>query len=80
MKRLLLLIFAAAFFPRAQAVVPAPDGGYPVGNNTAEGRYRRSFSPLSTHGRLQHGRGIWRPVFTIPPASQNTATGVNALR
>ena len=36
MTRLFLLIFAAALFPTAQAVVPAPDGGYP-GGNTAEG-------------------------------------------
>jgi len=31
-----LLLACFALLPRAQAVVPAPDGGYP-GNNTAEG-------------------------------------------
>src|SRR5438045_3294630 len=31
-----LLIVCFALLPRAQAVVPAPDGGYP-GGNTAEG-------------------------------------------
>jgi hypothetical protein len=32
-----LATISSAFFPKAQAVVPPPDGGYP-GGNTAEGQ------------------------------------------
>src|SRR5512133_3704080 len=34
---LILILALAAFLPTAQAVTPAPDGGYP-GGNTAEGQ------------------------------------------
>jgi len=33
----MMALFCAAAIPTAQAVVPAPDGGYP-GGNTAEGQ------------------------------------------
>jgi len=75
MKRLLLLIFAAAFFPRAQAVVPAPDGGYP-GGNTAEGDI--ALFSLTT-GDFNTAEGFAALLFNTT-GFQNTATGVNALR
>ena len=75
MKRLLLLIFAAAFFPRAQAVVPAPDGGYP-GGNTAEGDI--ALFSLTT-GDFNTAEGF-AALFFNTTGFQNTATGVNALR
>ena len=34
---ILIGIVCIGLLPRAQAVVPAPDGGYPNGGNTAEG-------------------------------------------
>ena len=91
MKRLLLLIFAAAFFPRAQAVVPAPDGGYP-GGNTAEGdnalfslttgtsNTAIGFAALvsDTTGDFNTAEGSGALLFNTT-GFQNTATGVNAL-
>ena len=91
MKRLFLLIFAAAFFPRAQAVVPAPDGGYP-GNNTAEGtnavfsltsgidNTALGFEALfrNTTGNFNTAEGFGA-LFNNTSGTQNTATGVNAL-
>ena len=91
MKRLLLLIFAAAFFPRAQAVVPAPDGGYP-GGNTAEGdnalfslttgtsNTAIGFAALvsDTTGDFNTAEGSGALFFNTT-GFQNTATGVNAL-
>ena len=35
--QVILAIFTIGFLPKVQAVVPAPDGGYP-GGNTAEGQ------------------------------------------
>jgi len=75
MKRLFLLIFAAALFPRAQAVVPAPDGGYP-GGNTAEGT--NALFSLTT-GDFNTAEGFAALLFNTT-GFQNTATGVNALR
>jgi len=91
MKRLLLLIFVAAFFPRAQAVVPAPDGGYP-GANTAEGdnalftlttgtsNTAIGFGALAsnTTGDFNTAEGSGTLIFNTT-GFQNTATGVNAL-
>ena len=91
MKRLLLLIFVAAFFPRAQAVVPAPDGGYP-GGNTAEGdnalftlttgtsNTAIGFAALAsnTTGDFNTAEGSGALIFNTT-GFQNTATGVNAL-
>ena len=46
-----VLLVACLALPRTQAVVPAPDGGYP-GSNTAKGQGRSKAS---------------RPAFGIPP-------------
>ena len=43
-----------AFSPKARAVTPAPDGGYP-GNNTAEGDF--ALNSL-TSGTSQHGHRL----------------------
>src|SRR4029077_6180526 len=75
----------------AQAVSPAPDGGY-VGNNTAEGT-SALFSLTSginntglgfqalyhdTTGFYNTGIG-YRALFSNPTGAYNTATGLNAL-
>jgi hypothetical protein len=64
-----------AFCPAAQAVVPAPDGGYP-GFNTAEG--------TNALGSLTSG--LWNTalggytLFSNTTGETNTAVGVSALR
>src|SRR4029453_1256352 len=79
-----------ALLPIAQAVVPAPDGGYP-GGNTAEGQnallslstgeYNTgvgAFSFLSlTDG--QFCTGVGAGTLLSNPGSSNTATGAGAL-
>jgi hypothetical protein len=80
-----------ALFPTAQAVVPAPDGGYP-GGNTAEGD-NALFSLTTgtsntaiglaalgsnTTGDFNTAEGSGALLFNTT-GSQNTATGVNAL-
>ena len=42
---ILVIIACFALLPKVQAVVPAPDGGYPNGN-TAEGQKALLSSPL----------------------------------
>ena len=80
-----------ALFPTAQAVVPAPDGGYP-GSNTAEGTNALlslttgtnntaiGFGALgsNTTGDFNSAEGSGALLFNTT-GSQNTATGVNAL-
>ncbi|HET6974915.1 MAG TPA: tail fiber domain-containing protein [Pyrinomonadaceae bacterium] len=63
-----------AVFPRAQAVVPAPDGGYP-GANTAEGDF--ALFSLTT-GASNTATGF-AALGSNTTGSQNTATGVFAL-
>jgi hypothetical protein len=87
----LVLTFASiALGPTAQAVVPAPDGGYP-GGNTAEGQ--RALLSLTTGGFntavgfLSLGSGttnsfntaIGAGALLANTANQNTATGAGAL-
>jgi uncharacterized coiled-coil protein SlyX len=73
----ILITFALVCFallPRAQAVSPAPDGGYP-GGNTAEG----------TDALLNLNSGIWNSGFGLEALNHNTAgkdntaMGVRAL-
>jgi uncharacterized coiled-coil protein SlyX len=73
----ILITFALVCFallPRAQAVSPAPDGGYP-GGNTAEG----------TDALLNLSSGIWNSGFGLEALNHNTAgkdntaMGVRAL-
>jgi len=80
-----------AVFPRAQAVVPAPDGGYP-GGNTAEGENALfslttgasntaiGFIALAsnTTGDFNTAEGS-NALVTNTTGFQNTATGANAL-
>jgi len=80
-----------AVFPRAQAVVPAPDGGYP-GRNTAEGENALfslttgasntaiGFIALAsnTTGDFNTAEGS-NALVTNTTGFQNTATGANAL-
>ena len=68
------LLACLALLPRAQAVVPAPDGGYP-GFNTAEGQ-NALFSLTS---------GVWNTALGFQAlnhdtaGAENTATGARAL-
>ena len=62
------------FFPKAQAVVPPPDGGYP-GFNTAEGQ--NALKNLTTgSGNTAIG---WYSIFSATTASFNTALGAGTL-
>src|SRR6266496_3915408 len=73
----LLIPLALAWFalsPPAQAVTPAPDGGYP-GFNTAEGDF--ALNCLTTgHGNTATG---FSALLRVTTGSNNTATGANAL-
>jgi len=59
------------FGPTAQAVVPAPDGGYP-GANTAEGGFQTLFS--NTTGINNTAIGL-QALFRNTTGSSNTAIG-----
>jgi hypothetical protein len=69
-----ILIACFALAPRAQAVVPAPDGGYP-GGNTAEG----------TNALFSLTTGVWntalgfQALYHDTTGYSNTATGLRAL-
>jgi hypothetical protein len=70
-------VFAIACFalsPTAQAVSPAPDGGYP-GGNTAEGT-DALFSLTTGSDNTAIG---FQALFNNTTGSQNTATGAGAL-
>jgi hypothetical protein len=72
---LITLVFAClTFLQRAQAVTPAPDGGYP-GWNTAEGT-NALFS--RTTGGLNTALG-GQALFHDTTGTSNTAVGLNAL-
>ncbi len=72
---ILLALGALAVVPMAQAVVPAPDGGYP-GFNTAEGQ----------NALFSRTTGVWNTalggnsLYSNTTGSINTAVGLNALR
>ena len=80
-----------AFFPRAEAVSPPPDGGYP-GQNTAEGDFAlfrltsgtantaSGFNALldNTTGSYNTATG-WQALFSNTSGVTNTATGGYAL-
>jgi trimeric autotransporter adhesin len=85
-----LLLTCFALSPQAQAVVPAPDGGYP-GGNTAEGQnallslttgtYNTAVGLFSlrsnTEGRFNTAIGAG--ALLLNTAEQNTATGAGSL-
>src|ERR1700747_2539134 len=88
-----LAAFALAcfgFLPQAQAVTPAPDGGYP-GGNTAEGQsalfhlstggYNTAvgFSSLCALTTGAFDTGVGAGTLLLNTANENTATGAGAL-
>jgi Chaperone of endosialidase len=74
LRTILLAIICLVLLTKAQAVVPAPDGGYP-GFNTAEGQ--NSLFNLTT-GSANTAVG-WFSLFSNAEGSFNTATGAGAL-
>ena len=69
-----LALACIAFLPKARAVVPAPDGGYP-GFNTAEGT--NALKNLTTGvGNAAVG---WYSLFSDTDGSYNTAVGAGTL-
>jgi len=75
LRLVVLACFALLATPKAFAVSPAPDGGYP-GNNTAEGT--SALSPL-TSGISNTAVGF-EALYLITTGSYNTANGADALR
>jgi uncharacterized coiled-coil protein SlyX len=71
---LALALARFALSPPAQAVTPAPDGGYP-GFNTAEGDFALN---SRTTGVFNTANGN-RALFSLTTGGNNTATGANAL-
>jgi hypothetical protein len=85
-----LLIVCFGLLPKAQAVIPAPDGGYP-GGNTAEGE--NAFLSLTTGGfntavgflslraitTGSFNTAIGAGTLLVNTADENTATGAGAL-
>src|SRR5215469_16770525 len=93
MKILLFVLFTLVCFtlsPKGQAVVPAPDGGYP-GRNTAEGQnallslttggYNTAigFSSLGSDTTASFNTGVGAATLFVNTGDQNTATGTGAL-
>src|SRR5215472_11247983 len=74
MKKVLSVLVSFVIFQAAQAVSPAPDGGYP-GNNTAEGQ-NALFSLISGQWNTALGGfTLWKDT----DGSFNTAVGTVAL-
>jgi hypothetical protein len=69
-----ITLLCFALLPRAQAVTPAPDGGYP-GNNTAEGQ-RALFSVTTGINNTAVGSNA---LYFNTTGSNNTANGFAAL-
>jgi Chaperone of endosialidase len=93
LKQLLLIpaaITCLALVPNAQAVSPAPDGGYP-GGNTAEGQnallsltsgtYNTAVGLFSLRSNTEanFNTGVGAGTLLLNTAKQNTATGAGAL-
>jgi Chaperone of endosialidase len=71
---ILLVLTCFGLFPKAEAVIPAPDGGYP-GHNTAEGQ--NSLFSLTT-GTNNTAVG-WFSLKTLTTGQYNTAIGSGTL-
>src|SRR6266536_935332 len=69
-----LLLACFGLLPRAQAVVPAPDGGYP-GWNTAEGTDALLNLTTGVYNTALGGQAL----YSNTGGSSNTAVGLNAL-
>src|SRR6266536_2831581 len=69
-----LLLACFGLLPRAQAVVPAPDGGYP-GWNTAEGTDALLNLTTGVYNTALGGQALYSNI----GGSGNTAVGLNAL-
>jgi hypothetical protein len=78
------------FLPRAQAVVPAPDGGYPGGNTAEEqnallslttGTFNTAVGFLSLRGNVigNFNTAVGAGTLLANTADKNTATGTAAL-
>jgi Chaperone of endosialidase len=88
--RILFALGYCAFCPMAQAVVPAPDGGY-SGGNTAEGQNALfslttggfntavGFLSLKSNAAGSFNTAIGAGTLLLNTADQNTATGAGAL-
>src|SRR5206468_11712296 len=87
---ILVGVTCLALLPMAQAVVPAPDGGYP-GGNTAEGqnallsRTTGGFNTavgwfsLKSLTTGSFNTGVGAGTLVLNSGDENTATGVGAL-
>jgi Chaperone of endosialidase len=71
---ILITLVCMGLLPQAQAVTPAPDGGYP-GGNTAEGA--SALLSLTTGG-YNTGNG-WNSLHTLTSGSFNTGIGAATL-
>jgi Chaperone of endosialidase len=89
-RRILLVVGCFALLPKAQAVLPPPDGGYP-GGNTAEGQNALlslttglhntavGFSSLKTDTTGGYNTAVGSGTLFVNTADGNTATGTFAL-
>jgi Chaperone of endosialidase len=87
---ILIGIVCIGFLPRAQAVVPPPDGGYP-GGNTAEGQnallnlttggFNTAVGLFSLRSNTEgtFNTGVGAGTLFVNTADQNTAVGAGAL-
>jgi len=85
-----ILIICLALLPKMQAVIPAPDGGYP-GGNTAEGQAAllslttggfntaAGFLSLSSNTTGSFNTSVGAGTLLATTADENTATGAGAL-
>jgi hypothetical protein len=74
-----LVLGSFAVAPTAQAVSPAPDGGYD-GANTAEGDFALASLVVPTEFTSIGNTALgYRALFNTTTGSSNTATGANAL-
>jgi Chaperone of endosialidase len=90
LRAITLLLTCFALMPLAQAVVPAPDGGYPNGN-TAEGQKALlslttggfnaaiGFFSLSANATGSFNTAVGAGALDLNTADRNTATGAAAL-
>src|SRR5712672_85206 len=74
---LLVMLSYFAVSPLAQAVTPAPDGGYP-NENTAEGD--SALNSLNVNGSFGVNTAVgWKALFSDVSGAFNTAIGAAAL-